>query len=100
LKRLSLYFGFVALGFVLQTSFAQNKPAKVKPKTQQMHRSMTVKNTQSASRTPARDPNAPIEVHGQSRNLNMLLILQNPNEEINFVKPRKDYKKEIDQMNY
>ena len=79
---------------------------KVKPKTSQMQRSISGSNqsmkeaTSAVSRGPARDPNAPIEVVGQSRNLNMLLILQNPNEEINFVKPRTDYKKEIENMNY
>ncbi|MDH4466787.1 MAG: hypothetical protein QE271_01910 [Bacteriovoracaceae bacterium] len=73
---------------------------KVKPKTSQMQRSLSNNIVPSASRAPARDPNAPIEVHGQARNLNMLLILQNPNEEINFVKPRTEYRKEIENMNY
>ena len=79
---------------------------KVKPKTSQMQRSISSTSnsmkeaSSAATRGPARDPNAPIEVVGQSRNLNMLLILQNPNEEINFVKPRTDYKKEIENMNY
>ena len=51
-------------------------------------------------RAPASDPNAPIEVRGQSRNLNMLLILQNQNEAIDFIKMRKDYKKETQGMSY
>ena len=37
----------------------------------------------------------PIEVRGQSRNLNMLLKLQNEREAIDFIKLRKNYKKEI-----
>lgn len=73
--------------------------SRVRPRTGQMKRGSTTTATQTR-RGPASDPNAPIEVRGQSRNLNMLLILQNPNEEINFVKPRTDYKKEIDSMTY
>lgn len=51
-------------------------------------------------RGPASDPDAPIEVRGQSRNLNMMLILQNQNEVIDFIKLRKDYQVETKKMNY
>ena len=36
-----------------------------------------------------------IEVRGQSRNLDMTLLLNNRTEAIKFVEPRKDYKNEI-----
>lgn len=42
----------------------------------------------------------PIEVKGQSRNLNMLLILQSQNEAIDFIKLRKDYQYEVKRMSY
>ena len=51
-------------------------------------------------RAPASDPDAPIEVRGQSRNLNMMLILQNENELIDFIKLRKEYQVETKRMNY
>ena len=51
-------------------------------------------------RAPASDPNMPIEVRGQSRNLNMMLILQNENELIDFIKLRKEYQVETKRMNY
>jgi hypothetical protein len=37
----------------------------------------------------------PIEIRGQSRNLNMTLLLNNRTDAIQFVEPRKNYKKEI-----
>ena len=52
------------------------------------------------NRTVASDPDAPIEVRGQSRNLNMMLILQNQDEIIDFIKLRKDYQVETKKMNY
>lgn len=57
-------------------------------------------NTKVSRRGPASDPDAPIEVRGQSRNLNMLLILQNQDEIIDFIKLRKDYQLETRKMNY
>lgn len=51
-------------------------------------------------RSVASDPDAPIEVRGQSRNLNMMLILQNQDEIIDFIKLRKDYQPETAKMNY
>lgn len=42
----------------------------------------------------------PIEIHGQTRNLNMLLKLQSEREEIDFIKLRKDYEEEIENLNY
>ncbi len=42
----------------------------------------------------------PIEVRGQSRNLNMLLKLQNEREAIDFIKLRKHYKKEIKSQSF
>jgi hypothetical protein len=45
---------------------------------------------------PARlDPNAALEVRGQSRTLSMMLVLKNGKEAINFIKVRKDYRPEI-----
>lgn len=61
---------------------------------------VAVKNTVAQRRGPASDPDAPIEVRGQSRNLNMLLILQNQDEIIDFIKMRKDYQVETRKMNY
>ena len=46
------------------------------------------------------DPSAPIQVHGQTRNLNMLLKLHSEREQIDFIKLRKDYEKEIKMQNY
>ena len=48
--------------------------------------------------TPAALPppgSGQIEVRGQSRNLDMTLLLNNRTEAIKFVEPRKDYKNEI-----
>jgi hypothetical protein len=43
----------------------------------------------------AGEPRAPIEVKGQSRNLNMLLVLRDERDKIRFVKIRKSYRDEI-----
>lgn len=59
-----------------------------------------VANKNTKKRSIASDPDAPIEVRGQSRNLNMLLILQNQDEVIDFIKLRKDYQSETKGMNY
>ncbi len=72
---------------------AQTKPQAVQAKPQ-----VAVKGTKS--RSVASDPDAPIEVRGQSRNLNMMLILQNQDEIIDFIKLRKDYQSETKKMNY
>ncbi|MCB9091743.1 MAG: hypothetical protein H6621_03560 [Halobacteriovoraceae bacterium] len=48
----------------------------------------------------AGDSDKPIEVHGQTRNLNMLLKIQSEREQIDFIKLRKDYKEEIEEQNY
>jgi hypothetical protein len=77
-------------------SFAQGKRLNQNSK-------KLVSNTKASSlkkRGPASDPDAPIEVRGQSRNLNMLLILQNQDEIIDFIKLRKDYQDETKKMNY
>jgi hypothetical protein len=41
-----------------------------------------------------------LEIRGQSRNLNMLLILKNPIDQIDFIKPKTNYKEEIGQTNF
>ena len=41
------------------------------------------------------DPNAALEVRGQSRTLSMMLVLKNGKEAINFIKVRRDYRPEI-----
>ncbi len=82
----------IVMMLISQYSFSQKKqsaPRKVTPKTKV-----------TAQRGPASDPNAPIEVHGQSRNLNMMLMLKNEKEAIDFIKLRKDYQEETQQMNY
>ncbi len=52
----------------------------------------------SAVGAPSSDK--PIEVRGQTRNLNMLLKLQNEREAIDFIKLRKNYKKEIKSQSF
>ena len=42
----------------------------------------------------------PLEVKGQSRNLNLLMTLKNGNDEIGFVSPRKTYQIEITHTHY
>ncbi|MBF0442125.1 MAG: hypothetical protein HQK54_09485 [Oligoflexales bacterium] len=42
----------------------------------------------------------PIEVKGQSRNLNMMLILKNAGDKIDFVKARENYHVEIVNTHY
>jgi hypothetical protein len=37
----------------------------------------------------------PLEVNGQSRNLNMMLVLRNDKDKIKFVHPRENYRDEI-----
>lgn|GEM_PF-5492065 len=46
------------------------------------------------------DAGKPIEVRGQSRNLNMLLKLNSEREAIDFIKLRKNYKKEIQSQSF
>ena len=41
------------------------------------------------------DPNAALEIRGQSRTLSMMLVLKGGKESINFIKVRKDYHDEI-----
>ena len=47
--------------------------------------------------TPAADGDGrkPLEVKGQSRNLNMMLVLRNEKDKIKFVKMRENYREEI-----
>ena len=60
--------------------------------------------TASAGRSPAsgtsRDRNDPIEIKGQSRLLNMQLMVQNKKDRLQFVEPRRDYNSEITHTNY
>lgn len=46
------------------------------------------------------DSQRELEIRGQSRNLSMLLVLKNRNENIDFVKPRDSYREEIQQTGY
>jgi hypothetical protein len=41
----------------------------------------------------------PLEVNGQSRNLNMMLVLRNDKDKIKFVRPRESYRDEITSEN-
>ena len=41
----------------------------------------------------------PLEVNGQSRNLNMMLVLRNDKDKIKFVHPRENYRDEISSEN-
>lgn len=41
------------------------------------------------------DTQKPLEVNGQSRNLNMMLVLRNDKDKIKFVKIRENYRDEI-----
>ena len=41
------------------------------------------------------DPNAALEIRGQSRTLSMMLVLKGGKDSINFIKVRKDYHDEI-----
>ena len=41
------------------------------------------------------DTQKPLEVNGQSRNLNMMLVLRNDKDKIKFVKIRESYRNEI-----
>lgn len=73
---------------------------------------VTVKKTQPAPKSslastvsrrgPAgiSDSQRELEIRGQSRNLSMLLVLKNRNENIDFVKPRDSYREEIQQTGY
>lgn len=36
-----------------------------------------------------------VQIRGQTRNLSMMLIMKNGKDEINFIKPRKDYHNEV-----
>jgi hypothetical protein len=83
--------------FVLLLYFSYDLSAAA---TQAKTRSLAPAAPPSAKRAPASDPDAPIEVKGQSRNLNMMLILQNKEEMIDFIKLRKDYQEETNKLNY
>lgn len=39
--------------------------------------------------------NDPLKVRGQTRNLNMMLVLKSKEDRIKFIKIRRDYRKEI-----
>lgn len=41
----------------------------------------------------------PLQVNGQSRNINMMLVLRNDKDKIKFVHPRENYRDEIAQEN-
>lgn len=46
------------------------------------------------------DSQRELEIRGQSRNLSMMLVLKNRNENIDFVKPRDSYREEIQQTGF
>jgi len=113
LEKWQLYFGpIVLLLFSINGFTATNTNTNIKgkrvntlvkkapPASTHSMANLSAGKSQMMRRAPASDPNAPIEVRGQSRNLNMLLILQNQNEAIDFIKMRKDYKNETQRMSY
>ncbi len=52
-------------------------------------------------RAPATlDSGAALEVRGQSRNLSMMLVLKNKKRDIDFVKPRENYSREVQNTSY
>ena len=52
-------------------------------------------------RAPATmDSGAALEVRGQSRNLSMMLVLKNKKRDIDFVKPRENYSREMQNTSY
>lgn len=98
IKSFTIY-SFIFFVISSNTGFAvtaKKGNPKLVAKVQQKSKAMGV----AQRRGPASDPNTPIEVRGQSRNLNMMLILQNQNEVIDFIKLRKDYQTETKKMNY
>ena len=42
----------------------------------------------------------PLNVYGQSRSLNMMMVLKGKKDKLQGVNPRKDYSKEIRKTNY
>lgn len=44
---------------------------------------------------PAAEEQKPLEINGQSRSLNMMLVLRNDKDKIKFVKLRENYRNEI-----
>ncbi len=46
------------------------------------------------------DSGKSIEVRGQARSLSMMLVLKNKKDDINFVKPRENYRKESRETEY
>lgn len=68
--------------------------------------SVPIATTSAASsgggRSPASvtDSSNALEVRGQSRNLSMMLTLRNRGNDIKFVKPRENYKNEIQNTSY
>jgi hypothetical protein len=89
----------IALIFSVLSAYGQNPKRKVAPRKVAVAKKAPVVGV-AKRRAPASDPDAPIEVRGQSRNLNMMLILQNQDEIIDFIKLRKDYQTETQKMNY
>jgi hypothetical protein len=85
---------------VYQYGFAQARkapaataPRRVAPKTAPL--------SPGKSRGPAAASSDPtIQVLGQNRNLNMMLILKNEKEAIDFIKMRKDYQEDSKNINY
>jgi hypothetical protein len=96
IKVLITVFLFTSL---MQDLYARGSKRRSKRMTK---KTRAVKNTQrpSRGRALASEDKGPIEVHGQTRNLNMLLTLQNEDDAINFIKLRKNYKKEILRQKY
>ena len=110
----------VLLGFVICLTFPTNSRAEQALKTKVTTtkaakvQANVAKPTTKTSKTPAptapqgqsrglssvSDSNNALEVRGQSRNLSMMLVLKNRRNNIDFVKPRETYSKEIKDTSY
>ena len=70
---------FIA-ALVLSASVARATPAR-----------FVQNNLNSRGLSSLSGPEGSIKIRGQTRGLSMMLVLKNGKDEINFIKPRKDY---------
>ncbi len=52
-------------------------------------------NSNSRSLSSLSGPERSIQIRGQTRGLSMMLVLKNGKDEINFIKPRKNYRTKV-----
>jgi hypothetical protein len=77
-------FSMLAIGLII--AFSQNLFAN---ETKKANRSISSTNIEK-----------PLQVRGQTRNLNMMLVVNNEKDRINFVQMRTEYKKEVSDTEY